>query len=419
MAIREEFDMKKKTILFLGLCLFAVLMMLATVPGQDKRTFWTNRGPAMILRRQWDTGEHREFYLIHLFFKGHNNSYIWKTTFKDIPYDPDQNSWDLAIRVRAIAKAKRYNRLGPAYNYASALSEPVAYHSGDRIFLFYTGRDNRIWYTITPPMGGLHDDKSDSWTTPAYIPGQLTSSAPAVSSGIRGGVRVAFKGLKDNRIYLKSCSRADLINEPVLGESIWGGIGQSTLPGFIQSSVGPYMFMWPNNNFVVYRGVGKDAQVYIARAYNDSLGSFTRFQIPYAFTKATPVATMHYETDELKRLRGDYPIGNAIHVAYVGHNNDYIWLCVSPDRGETWWRLGYIEGISTRHRPALLSRTVEGKSLLYLAFKPVNSLEVSVGRLEIDYSNRPDTAGHKWTSLRPQISTAIPIPKVKKKKFSQ
>jgi hypothetical protein len=80
---------------------------------------------------------------------------------------------------------------------------------------------------------------------------------------------------------------------------------------------------------------------------------------------------------------------------FAGHNNPFIWIAKSAD-GLNWQSLGYVDGIETNQRPAVVKK----RTTIGLAFRPVWSNQVAYGSLTIDDSNAPGTPGHIWQSSR-------------------
>ena len=158
-----------------------------------------------------------------------------------------------------------------------------------------------------------------------------------------------------------------------------------TLPNRIRSSTSPYLLQYRTTTFLLYKGVGNDKQIYVARSTDGRQWSIS--QPPRAFTNDPPTAAMYF--DRNRKL--------GILVAYKGHNNNYIWLRCSTDMGRTWKKLGYIQGITSMMSPALEKGPERWNH--HLAFQPHNSNDIRVGILDVDFKNPPDTAGHQWRLL--------------------
>lgn len=333
--------MKGKKFLVITPILVFVLLWIAAGPGFAIH-LKTNKGPALY------ESEHN----LHVFFKGHNNNYIWHAT-----YSKGRRSWQTPERVT-----------DGSGSWALTRDEPGVGSVANRALkLAYRGHNNeRIWYT-TKWRG--------EWRTPRSIPRARSSHAPAVTSHADPScshcwtpTKVLHKGQTSEYIYTRD------YNYPYCDH------GQ--LPRTVKTSIGPCAIGGYWGPIVIYRGVGRDNQIYVYYRANIS-------SLPRAFTNNTPAAALHQTG-----------VRRSILVAYVGHNNNHIWLRSGyqnwNDSLSEWRRLGYIPGVATQERPALS----QYMDTLYLAFKPIGSTEIAVGTLEVDYRNRPDTAGHRWTSIR-------------------
>lgn len=247
--------------------------------------------------------------------------------------------------------------------------------------LVFTGHNNDlVWYTAKRSPG-----RGWYWDTPEHIPDTHTSRAPGATMHDWAGptgpqLTVAYRGTFGspagaNRIYYRVKEGTRWSDEYVMPEEV-------------RTFNGPEIISFRDTLYVFYRGAGLgDDEIYIARKQSNR-PSDTRWEIsglPRAFTRPSAedkaVSAVIYE--------------GALLVAYVGHNNDYVWLRRSSD-GVSWERLGYIRGITTENNPAL---TVVGETL-YLAFKPVDDAEICFGTLAVE-DNEHDTPGHVWRSLRP------------------
>ena len=243
--------------------------------------------------------------------------------------------------------------------------------------LVYRGHNNsRIWHTRKRNTDGRHW----YWQTPASIPDVRTDRAPGATAFNWAGpagpqLTVAYTDRVTGRIQFR-------VKEGTRWSPVY------SLPEAARSSNGPEIISFDGSLYIFYRGYGDDNWLYVARK-ESTRASDNRWEtsrLRRAFTRSST-------TD---RAVSAVLYDGSLIVAYVGHNNDYIWLRRSTD-GVNWDRLGYVRGLVSDHNPDL---TVAG-GRLYLAFKPASEQEICIGTLEIDTGNRHDTPGHTWRSLRP------------------
>ena len=274
---------------------------------------------------------------------------------------PTENIRETVLRDNDLITLGPIHDQNVARSWAFTARQPVAFgydHHGlllaERYLqLVYGGHNNsRIWHTRKRNTDG----RNWYWQTPANIPDVRTDRAPG---------RIHFR---------------------VKRGSNWSA--DYSLPEAARSSNGPEIISFDGSLYIFYRGYGDDNWLYVARKQS-TRASNTRWEIsrlPRAFTR--PSATDRAVSAVLYE--------GALIVAYVGHNNDYIWLRRSTD-GVNWDRLGYVRGLVSDHNPDLT--VVDGR--LYLAFKPAAEQEICFGTLNIDTGNQRDTPGHTWRSLRP------------------
>ena len=281
--------------------------------------------------------------------------------------------------------------LGPIYDqdvartWALTNKQPVAYGYdfmgllvGSR-YLQLVYRDNDsdvIWQTRKSCPDGRHW----YWETPEVVEGAHTNRAPGATahnwSGPSGPqLTVAYTDPDTGRIHFR-----------VKEGTRWSA--EYTLPEEARTSNGPEIVSFGGSLYVFYRGYGDDDWLHVAKKATN-LPSGTRWEI----SRLSRAFTRSSGTD---RAVSAVAYDGALVVAYVGHNNDYLWLRRSTD-GETWDRLGYIRGPVSDHNPDLSA----AGGTLYLAFKPTGDQEVCFGTLELDPENEHDTPGHIWRSLRP------------------
>jgi len=298
---------------------------------------------------------------------------------------PDENIWETVLRDDDLVVLGAVHDQNVARSWAFTSRQPVAYgydHTGlllrnRYLQLVYRGHNNsRIWHTRKSCLDG----RNWTWETPASVPDSRTDRAPGATahdwSGPTGPqLTVAYTDAETGRIHFR-----------VKEGTHWSS--EYTLPEEARTSNGPEIVSFRDSLYAFYRGDGDDDWLYVARKVSNR-ASDARWEIarlPRAFTRPS-------ETD---RAVSAVVYDGALVVAYVGHNNDYIWLRRSTD-GVHWDRLGYVRGPVSDHNPDL---AVVGETL-YLAFKPTGDQEVCFGTLELDVENEHDTPGHVWRSLRP------------------
>ena len=298
--------------------------------------------------------------------------------------DPEENVWEAVWRDDALHIGGAVHDENVARSWAFTSKQPVAYgydHTGillrnRYLQLVFAGHNTSIWTT----RKSCPDGRNWWWETPASIPDAETNRAPGATAHDWPGpsgpqLTVAYIDPGTGEIHLR-----------VQQGSGWSS--EHTLPDPARTSNGPEIISFGGSLLMFCRGFGTDDWLYVARKVAGGF-SDTRWEIerlPRAFTRPST-------TD---RAASAVVYDGALVVAYVGHNNDYIWLRRSTD-GIRWDRLGYVRGPVTDHTPDL---TVVGGTL-YLAFTPTGDEEVCFGTLEIDVENERDTAGHTWRSLRP------------------
>ena len=301
-----------------------------------------------------------------------------------LPY-PNENIWETVLREDELVVLGAVHDQNAARSWAFTGRQPVAYgydHTGlllrnRYLQLVYRGHNNsRIWYTRKSCLDG----RNWYWETPASVPDSRTDRAPGATahdwSGPAGPqLTVAYTDAETGRIHFR-----------VKEGTHWSS--EYTLPEAARTSNGPEIVSFRDSLYAFYRGHGDDDWLYVARKASNraSDARWEISQLPRAFTRPS-------ETD---RAVSAVVYDGALVVAYVGHNNDYIWLRRSTD-GVHWDRLGYVRGPVSDHNPDL---AVVGETL-YLAFKPTGDSEVCFGTLELDAENEHDTPGHVWRSLRP------------------
>ncbi|MBN1511428.1 MAG: hypothetical protein JXB13_05390 [Phycisphaerae bacterium] len=303
--------------------------------------------------------------------------------FHRIP-DPEENVAETVYRDHALLALEPVHDENVYRSSAFTDTQPAAYgysHCGmvlcDRYLqLVYTGHNNDgVWVTQKRSPG-----RGWFWDTPVSIPGAATRCAPGATAydwaGVTGPqLTVAYTDRDSQRIRLR-----------VRQGDAWSRAYD--LPAAAVTANGPEIVSFDGDLYVFYRGAGSDNALYVAKKTSSRLsdGSWGISGLPRAFTRAS----------NADRAVTSAVVDGRLVVAYVGHNNDYVWLRATRD-GVTWDRLGYVDHVLTEHTPAL---TVHGDTL-YLAFTAAGGTEICFGTLEIDFDNPHDTPGHRWQSLRP------------------
>lgn len=236
--------------------------------------------------------------------------------------------------------------------------------------------ENTVWQVRKT----LVDGRNWYWQTPELVEGAHTNRAPGATAHNWTGpsgpqLTVAYTDPGSGRIHYR-----------VKQGTNWSS--EYSLPSEARSSNGPEIVSFDDDLYVFYRGAGDDDWLYVARKVVNT-PSNTEWEI----SRLTRAFTRASTTD---RAVSAVVHDGALVVAYVGHNNDSIWLRRTTD-GETWDRLGYVRGPVTENNPDLAVCGGE----LYLAYKPTGDQELCFGTLAIDTENEHDTAGHIWRTLRP------------------
>ena len=299
---------------------------------------------------------------------------------------PEENLWEAVLRDGEddLAVLGAVHDENVARTWAFSDRQPVAYGysfmgllvGSQHLQLVYADPDDSIQQMRKTYAGGTNW----TWDTPEAVADAVTTRAPGATAhnwiGPSGPqLTVAYTDSATGRIHYR-----------VKQGTRWSA--EYTLPEGARTSNGPEIVSFDDTLYVFYRGYGSDDWLYVARKVVNT-PSNTEWEIarlPRAFTRRS-------ETD---RAVAAVAYEGALIVAYVGHNNDSIWLRRSPD-GVNWDRLGYVRGPVTENNPDL---TVSGGDL-YLAFRPTGDPEICFGTLEVDPENDHDTPGHVWRSLRP------------------
>lgn len=370
--------------------LFVVLVFGLLIGGNEALAMnaYTRGGPDIVGNR----------YGLNLIHPGHNNQYLWSAQY-------DGDLW---------------THFGRVHNHATPRSWPMTYSSPESILYYGSGgvrwsrgrvlsvfrghNNNRVWYAST--VG--------NWCyTPRYIPGAFSDFSPSVTWANRRivdsslfpytpWVTVAYTKT-DERIaiqYGKECLGIGEFDSRVCGTSHLDASDWEEpveIRADIAADSGPKIESFQGRVYVFYRSAGGGDAIYYTR--NRDLyeaDSFIRpIRLPNAYTRYS---------------RWERPVDTIVHdgkliVAFVGHNNDRIFL-VQTENGTDWESLGYIPHVRTRYTPSLgryLPDLSTSSDDLYLAFKEYSDTtstqnehqETCVGTLTIRERNN-----HHWDSIR-------------------
>jgi len=343
---------------------------------------------------------------LNLFHPGHNNQFLWRAVY-------DGSSWTHHGRIHDEESPRSW-----PMTYSSP--EAIAAHwSGGINFLpitilttVFDGHSNDyVWYTsyINPTgrAGGYR------WHTPRTIPNAVSVFPPSATmvkwnSIIAPYLTVAYTK-PDGKIavqYGYECRTARSAGESCAPGSLaatdWNE--PIELPASITADSGPKIQGFQDRAYIFYRR---------HRAAGDAI-YYTRNERRYRTdTFSPPIRLPHASTRWSPSQR---PVDTVVHdnkliVAFVGHNNDHIFL-LRTENGTDWESLGYIPHLRTRYTPSLTATA----DTVYLAFKEYSSTEENqdehqetcVGVLDIRGRN-----AHVWTSIRsdkPRINCTVEEP---------
>ena len=351
----------------------------------------TNVGPALAGWRLRDNTHN-----IFLFFKGHNNKYIWEAV-----YNSSTRQWTSRGRIR--------DRIRNSWALTSA--EPVAAstnkiyfrgHNNSRIWCYSRTRSNAAWESKGHMSCWYRALSEPKITYTHFSPSVMSWDWDTIQSpsiiGAPPNLNVVFTKC-DNRIYFQSSRDSGHVHP---GVSEWRCA--FPLPDEYKTNMAPTCYDIGGSFGVFYQAIGSDengSHIRFCKRENNVIeynnDTWSGCSLPRAYTNKKIAVTY-------------YASFSGLLVAYTGHNNPKIWLRLyKQEYGDileprSWRRLGYIAGIETSESPALIG-VGNGPSLddgrtFYLAFKPVHGPEISVGILEINENNRRDTAGHTYRSIR-------------------
>ena len=341
-----------------------------------------------------------------LFFKGHNNEHIWEGEHTT------GSGWEGRGRVN--------DEKDPA-SWAFTNVEPVSFtyplpaitrgraprSEQTHTYLIFNGHNNSyVWYTrrriSTPYGGGVF---LENWRSPQYIPGTVAQYAPGAAMHAWGGdddpvLTIAYTD-RSNRIRLK---RAHESTRPLRHSMPFEWRDIPAISEDHKSGSGVTVISFKEKLYVFFRGNIRsydhstpwprpipDQQLYyaISQSNNPNDPDWEVRRVPNAYSMWSPTATLHtFSSDEEESLI----------IAFKGHNNNYIWL--RKFDGDRWQNLGWIDGVCTSHRPAILS---SGNYSFTLAFIPERASSrrgddpnIAVGTLYITSGHEGDYADHGW-----------------------
>lgn len=310
-----------------------------------------------------------------VFFKGHNNDYVWSAkgyyTWPVAEIVTDNKSPESFAFTAKEPAAMAYTL--PAITSGAALR--VASH---HVYLAFRGHNNNsVWHTRREIHEAYASQYLGDWQTPRTIPGAQSNYGPAVAfhdwyeSPSNKMFTVAWTAL-DGTIKLK---RATERTFPVDHSWPFSYDDVTGLPSGYKSSDGPAMLSAGTDLHLFFRGQGTNERLYHASGPGSD---WSIASIPNAYSKHAPSVTL---------WNGD------ILMAYSGHNNSNIWIRRFDTSAGTWQNLGYVEGLATDERPALVATA---STNLLLAFRSTSSNDTCVGTFYVDESAAPESAAHTW-----------------------
>lgn len=343
-----------------------------------------------------------------LFFKGHNNDYIWESRYIR---DTNTNTWEDVGRVH-----DRDTR-----NWAFTVKEPETFtmislwphgYAFTKTLLVYRGHNNPyVWYTHREYLGSGPDIEYRHWSPPKMIEKYLSQD--------RGDIRTRLESTQGPGVTVHKWDDDD---RPSINVAV-------VYNGFIKiykiidsrvdtnrwsySNLGPYtsrtvaspmLISFIGKLYCFYRGPDRvwdngrwyltpDYQLYYAVCENNNSGSPWRIhKVPHAYSTHGPTGDVEYFCVNEGRMV----------IAFRGHNNQKIWLRAFD--GERWQNLGSVSGVETSQRPALRYLTgPSGSNVFFLAFLPnldrhyeQTDYHVCAGELVIDWGHSGNRPGHQW-----------------------
>lgn len=324
---------------------------------------------------------------LFLFFKGHNNDYIWHAMLGPGP------RWEGLGGV---------NDDRSPTNWAFTGGVPCAFNDSDLdqgrfgVRLVFGSHDsNRIWHTRMTwhrPIGAAPHAK---WETPTPFPATVTTER-SPSACLHPWDRnepsltvVYLEAINEmrNEFRLTATPGVRLVREfdaePVELQTPDGELIRSRW----SCRNGPVVASFNSRLYVFLHGVrGSDARLEYVRSTTNNFKTVRfdrRGTIPGVSTELQPAVTVHNDT---------------LLMAFKGHTDHRIWLTRLALREvrEDWENLQYVPDVETETAPALAS--YGGR--LYLAFKPPHTNAVAAGRLVLGAGESEEDPGHVWQPLR-------------------
>ncbi len=344
-----------------------------------------------------------------LFFKGHNNEHIWEGEHTGSEWEGhgrvndgrDPTSWAFTI---AEPVSFTYTLPAITRGVAPRLEQTHTY-------LIFRGHNNSyVWYTrreIRRPYGG--GVSFENWETPRYIPETVAQYAPGAAMHAWGRdddpvMTIAYTD-DSHRIRLK---RAYESTRPLRHRTPFEWRDIPAIPSDYESGSGVTVISFKEKLYVFFRGNIRgyddspwhrpipDPQLYYAVSHSNNPNDpdWEVHVVPYAYSMLSPTATLH-------TFRRSTPIETveeeSLIIAFKGHNNNYIWL--RKFDGERWQNLGWIDGVCTSQRPAILSSGGYSFTLAFIPeWKSTRGIDpnIAVGTLYINSGHEGDYADHEW-----------------------
>lgn len=344
---------------------------------------------------------------LNLFHPGHNNQFLWRAVY-------DGSSWAHLGRIHDQESPRSWAMtFSSPEAIAARWSGGIHYEPVTILTTVFDGHNNDyVWYTsYINPTGRVNDWR---WHTPRTIPNAVSNCAPSAtmvkwSRMIAPYLTVAYTK-PDGKIavqYGYECSTARSAGESCAPGSLAATDWHDPidLPASITTDSGPKIQGFQDRAYIFYRrGRTEGDAIYYTR--NERLYRTDTF--------SSPIRLPHANT----RWSGarQRPVDAVVHdnkliVAFVGHNNDHIFL-VQTENGTDWESLGYVPHVRTRFTPSLIATA----NTVYLAFKEYSDTErnqnehqeTCVGTLDIRGRN-----AHVWRSIRsdkPRIYCTVEEP---------
>jgi hypothetical protein len=345
-----------------------VLLLSLSASNLWAVNIYTKKGPAMVFTSS---------DVLHLFFTGHNNDYIWEAS-----YNFTDGLWT------------GHDRILNEHGECARTTERPAPLTVNKMFFHGNIANDYIWYVY-------RGSSSSEWKRPDALEYHPTADPVSRENFLmKSSPAVEFISWNETPLSTPTIFYTDLLTgrmsfsvETDAVINWWAK--PRLLPAECVSNVGPAVAFQSGRPVVFYAKKTTD-EIFAAMKGTSSINrdDWSIVGIPRAFTRVEPSAINVND--------------GGILLAYKGHNNNKIWLNLyRPGFGDilessNWKRLGYVAGIETDQAPALLNH--DGR--IYLAFKEPDidawhpRFDVDIGYLTIDEDNAVDTPGHTFSSFR-------------------